>query len=195
MNLVAPKLETVRVGLIGVGERGTGFVHHFCNIEGARVTAICDTHQLVLDRAAGIMSDYGEPAPALYTGDDYSYRGLLERQDVDIAVIATPWLWHAIMAAEAMESGKHAFVEVPAVTTVEEAWQMKEIDYKNSMSSPAARCGRERVIRAKVAGGEGFEPPLAESESAVLPLDDPPVVPVPANPDYSTWNAGSVVQC
>ena len=26
-----------------------------------------------------------------------------------------------------------------------------------------------------MAGGEGFEPPLAESESAVLPLDDPPV--------------------
>ena len=133
MNLVAPRLETVRVGLIGAGERGTSFVHHFCNIEGARITAICDTHQMVLDRAAGIMSDYGEPAPALYTGDDYSWRGLLERQDVDIAVIATPWRWHAIMAAEAMESGKHAFVEVPAATTVEEAWRLVDTAERTQM--------------------------------------------------------------
>ena len=40
-----------------------------------------------------------------------------------------------------------------------------------------------------MAGGEGFEPPLAESESAVLPLDDPPVVPAPGKPDYSTCHA------
>ena len=46
----------------------------------------------------------------------------------------------------------------------------------------------------EVAGGEGFEPPLAESESAVLPLDDPPVVQVPVNPDYSTGHAGTAVR-
>lgn len=134
MGLVAPRLETVRVGLIGVGERGTGFVRHFCNIEGARITAICDTHQRVLDRAAGIMADSGESPAALYTGDDYAYRRLLDRQDVDIVVIATPWRWHAIMAAEAMESGKHAFVEVPAVTTLEEAWRLVDTSERTRMN-------------------------------------------------------------
>ena len=133
-GLVAPKLETVRVGLIGVGERGSGFVRHFSNIEGARITAICDTHTLVLDRAARIMAELGESAPALYSGDDYAYRELLERSDVDIVVIATPWRWHAIMAAEAMESGKHAFVEVPAVTTVEEAWWLVDTSERTQMN-------------------------------------------------------------
>ena len=76
---------------------------------------------------------------------------------------------------------------------------MSETDRRDFLKSTlaigaVAGCGWERLIRAKMAGGEGFEPPLAESESAVLPLDDPPVVPVPANPDYSTWNAGSVVR-
>lgn len=60
MELAAPPLETVRVGPIGVGERGVGFVHHLCNIEGATVTAICDTDQQVLDRAAALVSGYGE---------------------------------------------------------------------------------------------------------------------------------------
>ncbi len=133
MGLAAPPLDTVRVGLIGVGERGVGFVHHFCNIVGARITAICDTDQPVLDRAAAIVSEFGDPAPALYTGDDYAYRGLLERRDIDIAVISTPWRWHATMAAEAMESGKHAFVEVPAVTTVEEAWRLVDTSERTQM--------------------------------------------------------------
>ena len=134
MNLVAPGLDTVRVGLIGLGERGVGFVRHFCNIEGARITAICDIEQLVLDRAAKIMSELGETEPGLYTGDDYAYRKLLDRSDVDIVVIATPWRWHAIMAAEAMESGKHAFVEVPAVTTVEEAWWLVDTSERMQMN-------------------------------------------------------------
>ena len=134
MNLAAQGLDTVRVGLIGVGERGVGFVRHFCNIEGARITAICDTEQLVLDRAAKIMSELGEAPPGLYTGDDYAYRKLLDRGDVDIVVIATPWRWHAIMAAEAMESGKHAFVEVPAVTTVEQAWWLVDTSERTRMN-------------------------------------------------------------
>ena len=134
MNLVAPSLDTVRVGLIGVGERGVGFVRHFCNIDGARITAICDTEQLALDRAATIMSELGEAAPVLYTGDDYAYRKLLDRGDVDIVVIATPWRWHAIMAAEAMESTKHAFVEVPAIASVDEAWWLVETSERTRMN-------------------------------------------------------------
>ena len=134
MNLIAPTLDNVRVGLIGVGERGVGFVRHFCNIEGARITAVCDTHRPVLDRAASMLSEYGGPPPALFTGNDYSYRGLLERQDVDVVVIATPWRWHAIMATEAMESGKHAFVEVPAVTTTEEAWRLVDTSERTRMN-------------------------------------------------------------
>jgi hypothetical protein len=44
------------------------------------------------------------------------------------------------------------------------------------MSSSSAESAPRVTRRGKLAGGEGFEPPLAESESAVLPLDDPPVV-------------------
>ena len=133
MGMAAPPLETVRVGLIGVGERGVGFVHHFCNIDGATVTAICDTDPQVLDRATALVSKYGDPAPALFTGDDHAYRRMFERNDVDIVVIATPWRWHATMAIEAMESGKHAFVEVPAMTTVEEAWQLVDTSERTRM--------------------------------------------------------------
>ncbi len=132
-NLTSSSLDVVRVGLIGVGERGVGFVHHFCNIEGAAVTAICDTDQEVLDRATGIVAELRQSTPKAYTGDDFAYRGLLEQDDVDIVVISTPWRWHTIMSVEAMEGGKHAFVEVPAVTTVEEAWQLVDTAERTRM--------------------------------------------------------------
>ena len=149
MDLAVGPMETVRIGLIGVGERGTGFVHHFCNIQGAQIIAICDTNQQVLDRAAAIMSEYAEPAATLYTGDDYAYRKLLDRKDLDMVVIATPWRWHAIMAAQTMESGKHAFVEVPAVTTLEEAWWLvdtSERTQKNCMMMENVCYGRDELM-------------------------------------------------
>ena len=53
---------------------------------------------------------------------------------MDIVVIATPWRWHAIMAAEAMESTKHAFVEVPAIASVDEAWWLVETSERTRMN-------------------------------------------------------------
>ena len=113
------------------------------------MTAICDIDQLVLDRAAKILAANGKPAATLYNDGDYAYRELLERQDIDIVVIATPWRWHAPMAIETMESGKHAFVEVPACVTVEEAWQLvdtSERTQKNCMMMENVCYGREELM-------------------------------------------------
>ena len=149
MGLVAAKMETVRIGLIGVGERGSGFVEHFCNIEGAEIVAICDIDQIVLDRALKIITDHGKSGVITYTGDDYAYRKMLERKDIDIVVIATPWRWHTSMSVDTMESGKHAFVEVPAAVTVEEAWQLvntSERTQKNCMMMENVCYGREELM-------------------------------------------------
>ncbi|MCL8018184.1 Gfo/Idh/MocA family oxidoreductase, partial [Streptomyces sp. AS02] len=84
------------------------------------IKAICDTHQAVVDRAVQIVVDKGFKKPDTYGKNDYDYRRMLERQDIDIVIISTPWKWHTPMAVDTMESGKHAFVEVPAAVTVEE---------------------------------------------------------------------------
>lgn len=41
----APKLETVRVGFVGIGDRGSGAVKRMTYIEGVEVTALCDIRQ------------------------------------------------------------------------------------------------------------------------------------------------------
>lgn len=170
MNLTVPAMDRVRVGLIGVGERGSGFVTRFCNIDGVDIVAICDTHQLVLDRAQSIISEHDKPAAATYTGHDEAYRDLLERDDIDIVVIATPWRWHAPMAIETMESGKHAFVEVPAVISVEEAWQLvdtAERTQMNCMMMENVCYGREELMALNMVR-QGLFGELLHGEAAYI---------------------------
>ncbi|WP_337841445.1 Gfo/Idh/MocA family oxidoreductase [Rheinheimera sp.] len=149
MGLVVPKMDEVRVGLIGVGERGTGYISHFSNIEGARITAICDTDPLTIERAKGILAKLGRTDVAFYGQNKESYLELLARPDVDIVVIATPWDWHHPMAKAAMLAGKHAFVEVPMALTVEHLWDLvntAEATQRNCMMMENVNYGREELM-------------------------------------------------
>ncbi|MBN8430674.1 Gfo/Idh/MocA family oxidoreductase [Microbulbifer salipaludis] len=149
MGLVVPPMDTVRVGFIGVGERGVGAVKHFCNIDGVEIKAICDTDPLVLERAVNLVTSKGLPKPAAYGKNEHSYRDLLDHNDIDIVIISTPWRWHAPMSVETMLSGKHAMVEVPAAVTVEECWQLvdtAEKTQKNCMMLENVCYGRDELM-------------------------------------------------
>lgn len=149
IGLIAPKMDVVRVGFIGVGQRGYGHVKRMSHIEGAEIVAICDNHQEVLERSAKFLTDNGHKQPALYGNGEYAYREMLGRQDIDIVIISTSWKWHAPMAIESMESGKHAFVEVPLATTVEEMWDIvntAERTQKNCMMMENVNYGRDELM-------------------------------------------------
>ncbi|ACJ28445.1 Twin-arginine translocation pathway signal [Shewanella piezotolerans WP3] len=149
MGLIAPKMDTVRVGFIGVGQRGSGHVKHFCHLEGVEIVAICDTDTEVLDRSVAFVTEQGLKTPARYSGSEKSYLELLRRKDIDIVIISTPWEWHAPMAIDTMESGKHAFVEVPLALTVEECWQIvntAEKTQKNCMMMENVNYGRDELM-------------------------------------------------
>lgn len=149
MGLAVNKMDIVRVGFIGVGQRGSGHVKHYCHIEGVEIMAICDTHEQVLDRSIEYVKEQGRPAPTRYTGNDFAYRELLARDDIDIVIISTPWAWHTPMAVEVMDSGKHALVEVPAATSLDECWQLvntAERTQKNCMMMENVNYGRDELM-------------------------------------------------
>ena len=123
-GFAAPKLEKVRVGMIGVGLRGSGHVGTMLSLEGVEVTAIADNWPSSLQAAVNRVEGAGRPKPAAFGNGDLDYKRMLERDDIDIVIIATPWHWHARMAIDAMNAGKHAFTEVPAAITVDECWEL-----------------------------------------------------------------------
>jgi hypothetical protein len=122
----APKIETVRLGIIGLGMRGPGAVDRMCNIEGVEIVGLCDKDMSRVEKAQKILSKYGLPAAKSYGGNPEAWKQMCESPDYDLIYITTPWKWHTPMAVYAMEHGKHAVSEVPAAVNLDEAWQLVE---------------------------------------------------------------------
>ncbi|MEX2368961.1 MAG: Gfo/Idh/MocA family oxidoreductase, partial [Candidatus Paceibacterota bacterium] len=121
----APPLETVRIGLIGIGGRGSGALKRLSRIEGVDIKAVCD---LVPERVNdGIESLQNTPHnPDGYSGGENEWKKLCDREDIDLVYICTPWHLHTLQAVYAMESDKHAATEIPAAQTLEECWKLVE---------------------------------------------------------------------
>lgn len=121
----APKLDTVRIGFIGLGMRGPGAVNRMSKIEGVEIKALCDLMPKQAEKAKALLEGTSHN-PDLYSGSDYAWKEMVDRDDLDLIYIATPWNWHTPMAVYAMEAGKHAAVEVPAAKTIDECWELVE---------------------------------------------------------------------
>ena len=121
----APKLETVRIGFIGLGNRGPAAVERMSFIEGVEIKALCDIRP---EKANAVKKklEGSVHQPALYTEDGNAWKKVCEQKDLDLIYIATPWALHTPMAVYAMKQGKHVCVEVPAAKTIEECWQLVE---------------------------------------------------------------------
>ena len=117
-------LGTVRLGVIGVGGRGTGLLETALALPGVEVRAVCDVVASSAEQAQRIVKAKTGRQPEAYVKDEFAWRGLLGRDDLDAVVIATPWEWHAQMAVGAMRAGKCPGVEVPAAITLPECWQL-----------------------------------------------------------------------
>lgn len=115
--------ERVRLGIIGVGGRGTSLLHDLLAVDNVDVKAICDLVPEKVEHAQKMVTDAGQEKPAGFSKGDHDFKNL-NQLELDIVYIATPWNWHVPMAVDAMRNGKHAAVEVPAAVTLQECWDM-----------------------------------------------------------------------
>ena len=121
----APKLDTVRIGYIGLGNRGGGAVKRIIHLENVEVKALCDIQPDKVNAAAKTFAGTSHK-PTLYSGHKDEWKKLCERDDIDLVYICTPWSLHTPMSLYAMEQGKHVVTEIPAATTVEDCWKLVE---------------------------------------------------------------------
>ncbi len=123
----APKLETVRVGFIGIGNRGYSNLNQMTFLEGAQIKAICDIVQFRIDEVQQLLVKRKLPKAQVYTGSEEAWKGMCENPDIDLISIAVPrGPLHAQISIYAMKCGKHVAVEVPGISTVDEAWEVVE---------------------------------------------------------------------
>ncbi len=115
--------DRVRVGFIGLGNRGDQVLDAFRPHADAEIVALCDIYHPYVEFAAKKAGG----APARLS----DYRRLIERKDVDAVVINTPDHWHALQMIQACDAGKDVYVEKPLSLVVAEGRAMVDAARRN----------------------------------------------------------------
>jgi hypothetical protein len=125
----APKIDTVRIGLIGLGQRGSEAAERLSYIDGVEIVALCDKYPDRIAAAQCSLAKMQRPKAREYSGEE-GWKALCESNDIDLVYTPTPWQLHTPIAVYAMNNGKHAATEVPASKTIDECWQLVETSEK-----------------------------------------------------------------
>ncbi len=108
----------LKIGIVGM--RGLSVLQAIKAMpEEARVTAVCDLDEGVLNTA---VERIGDPEVKAYR----IYKDMLEKADIDAVIVATPMQLHVSMAIDALQAGKHVMCEVTAAVSMDELWWLIE---------------------------------------------------------------------
>ncbi|MGL5318041.1 MAG: Gfo/Idh/MocA family protein [Bacteroidales bacterium] len=116
-------MDQVNVGFVGLGYRAEFALTRFRYIPHARIAALCDSNIHRCTEVNERLSLHGVKEVRCYE----RYEDLLQDQTIDLIYISTPWDSHARIAIDAMKSGKHVAVEVPAAMTVAECFELVRV--------------------------------------------------------------------
>jgi len=114
----------INVGVIGYGYWGPNVVRNFNGIPNAEVVSICDYQQNALKRAKNIY-----PRTNIIS----DCREILFSPRIDAVAIVTPVSTHYDIARQALENGKHIFIEKPFTSSVEQAEKLIELAEKKNL--------------------------------------------------------------
>ncbi len=146
----------VRLGLIGVGNRGTALLRTLLELPGAPVIAVCDPEPRHRARSQGIVEKAQGQRPDAFEDP----RRVLDRKDVEAVVVAVPCDLHEVLGCEALRAGKHLYAEKPLALTPSgcgrvslEASRRPELAVHvgfQRRSNPRFRAGVERIHKGEL---------------------------------------------
>ncbi|MEE1112185.1 MAG: hypothetical protein UH077_03260, partial [Bacteroidales bacterium] len=105
LGLTTPKLDTVRIGIIGLGMRGISAVERFIHISGVEIKALCDIRGELVENANKTLISSGKKPADSYSGDEKLWKKVCEREDIDLIYVVTDWENHANIGVYAMQQG------------------------------------------------------------------------------------------
>ena len=187
-GLASPN-DTVRMGVVGCGGRGSSHVSAWPGQPNVEIVALCDVDESHIADKLKMMSSKGLKKPATYV----DMRKMLEDKNIDAISIASPNHWHTLQTIWAVQAGKDVYVEKPCSHNVFESQQIVAAARKydrivqqgsQSRSSPALQ---EAV--QKMRDGEFGEIYMARGLCYKWrdTIKKEPVSAVPAGVDYDLW--------
>jgi len=113
-------MQTVKVGIIGLGCRGRSLLNTTLVCEQAKIVAVCDSYKDRVELAVNAVKEKQNYEPKVYA----DYKQLLQDSEIDAVIIASSWDEHIHMAIESLEAGKITAMEVGGAYDVEECWEL-----------------------------------------------------------------------
>ncbi|HWB85731.1 MAG TPA: Gfo/Idh/MocA family oxidoreductase [Bryobacteraceae bacterium] len=110
--------DRIRMGLIGAGGRGTEDWNNFMKHADVEPVAVCDVYDPFRERGVTLSKGRAKPFK--------DFRRLLEQNDIDAVIVATPDHWHALVTVAACDAGKDVYCEKPLALTIFEGRKMVE---------------------------------------------------------------------
>lgn len=183
--------ETLNYGVIGCKGMGWSNMRSHLLMDNVNCIALADIDDKVLEQRAGDVEKARGTKPKLYK----DYRKLLENKDIDAVIIGTPDHWHCLNFVDALEAGKHVYVEKPLANSIEEAyvmldaakrhpnqmvqvgqWQRSGSHYANAIDFVrSGKLGNIRLVKAWAYQGW------------MKPVPKKPNTAAPAGVDYKMW--------
>ncbi len=112
-------MSKIKIGMIGLGQRGNGLMTNILNNKSVVITAVCDKFPERTEKAAQRVIENGDPAP-LQTTD---FMEVLA-SGVDAIIVSTWWSTHVTVTLAAMEAGIPVGMEVGGTHSVEDCWKL-----------------------------------------------------------------------
>lgn len=114
--------DTIRVGIIGLGQQAMNLMRGFARIPGIQIVAGADVYGIKRERFEKRMKDFYDKQNVSVEVKTYkNYKEVIDRKDIDAVVIATPDHWHALMAIDACKAKKDIYLEKPLTFTIKES--------------------------------------------------------------------------
>lgn len=126
-GFAASPIEKVRVGIIGLGNRGNTLLEMFqwlVDKGHCEITALSDLQEKKVTKAKQKLAKWQKRTPKTYFGDAEAWKQLAQQDDIDLILIATPWEAHTPMSLYGMNHGKHVACEVPIAYTLSDCWEL-----------------------------------------------------------------------
>ncbi len=126
--------KDLRFGFIGLGRQAMFLLNGFIQLPGVKVVAGADVYGVKTKRFEKRVKDFyaGKGLEAeVQTYENYTE--ILQRDDIDVVVIATPDHSHAMIAIAACKAGKDVYLEKPLTFTIKEGQELVKAVRENNI--------------------------------------------------------------
>jgi predicted dehydrogenase len=190
--------QRIQVAQIGCGRMGREDMVGVMSHPLARTVAVCDLDSHRADAGKTRVVDFylrqGETEVSVSAYHDF--HEVLARSDIDAVVVSVPDHWHALVAIQAAQAGKHLYVQKPLAYSIAEAIALRTVvrkkrvilqtgsQQRSEQPFPAFRPASEAVRNGRIGKlrsihiGVGLDAPKGQP---------PAPMPVPQNLDYERW--------